>query len=107
MPLTTTWTRSVVSKCGWAFSSVTRPCVAQRVWPMPVVAGDAATATPPRPASSSTLATGARRRAEVPGGADRAQLPVGLHGDSCGVLSAVLELLQPREKNVLHRPIAD
>ena len=30
------WTLSVVSKCGWAFSSVTRPWVAQRVWPMPV-----------------------------------------------------------------------
>ena len=31
-------TRSVVSKCGWAFSSLTRPWVAQRVWPIPVVA---------------------------------------------------------------------
>ena len=25
----------VQSRCGWAFSSVGRPCVAQRVWPMP------------------------------------------------------------------------
>ena len=45
MPLTTTWTRSLVSKCGWAFDSVTRPCVAQRVCPMPLVAGCSATAT--------------------------------------------------------------
>ena len=26
--------------CGWAFASVTPPCVAHRVWPMPVVPGD-------------------------------------------------------------------
>ena len=27
--------RPVQSRCGWAFSSVGRPCVAQRVWPRP------------------------------------------------------------------------
>ena len=27
--------RPVQSRCGWAFSSVGRPWVAQRVWPMP------------------------------------------------------------------------
>ena len=47
MPLTTTCTRLVMSKCGCALTSLTRPCVAQRVWPMPVVTdlgrgGDAA-----------------------------------------------------------------
>ena len=36
MPFRTMWKRSEVSQCGWAFASVTRPCVAQRVWPMPV-----------------------------------------------------------------------
>ena len=35
MPLWTTTIRPVQSRCGWAFSSVGRPCVAQRVWPMP------------------------------------------------------------------------
>ena len=35
MPLCTTATPSWV--CGCAFSSVGRPCVAQRVWPMPSV----------------------------------------------------------------------
>ena len=46
MPLTTMWTLSAVSKCGWAFSSVTRPWVAQRVCPMPVPAwGRSASAT--------------------------------------------------------------
>ena len=38
MPLSTMCTRRELSSCGWAFASVTRPCVAQRVWPMPVVA---------------------------------------------------------------------
>ncbi len=47
MPLRTIWMLSVQSPCGWAFSSVTRPWVAQRVWPRPIVAGGAATATPP------------------------------------------------------------
>src|SRR2546423_1730648 len=42
------WIRSAVSKWGWAFSSVTRPWVAQRVWPMPVP-GASATATAASP----------------------------------------------------------
>ena len=33
MPLCTTTIRPVQSRCGCAFSSVGRPCVAQRVWP--------------------------------------------------------------------------
>ena len=35
MPLCTTTISPVQSRCGWAFSSVGRPCVAQRVWPIP------------------------------------------------------------------------
>ena len=35
MPLCTTTMRPVQSRCGCAFSSVGRPCVAQRVCPMP------------------------------------------------------------------------
>ena len=35
MPLWTTTILPVQSRCGWAFSSVGRPCVAQRVCPMP------------------------------------------------------------------------
>src|SRR3954454_17581035 len=57
MPLTTTCTWSVVSKCGWALASLTRPWVAHRVWPIPVLAGRVASATPPLPASRSTAAT--------------------------------------------------
>ena len=36
MPFRTMWKRFEVSQCGCAFASVTRPCVAQRVWPIPV-----------------------------------------------------------------------
>ena len=36
MPLRTMCKRFEVSQCGWALASVTRPWVAQRVWPMPV-----------------------------------------------------------------------
>ena len=35
MPLWTTTILPVQSRCGWAFSSVGRPWVAQRVWPTP------------------------------------------------------------------------
>ena len=37
MPLCTMAMRPVQSRCGWAFLSVGAPCVAQRVWAMPVV----------------------------------------------------------------------
>src|SRR3954452_14465936 len=47
MPFNTMCTSPVQSPCGCAFSSVTRPWVAQRVWPRPIVAGGVATATPP------------------------------------------------------------
>src|SRR3989338_435472 len=35
MPLCASQMRLVQSVCGWAFASVTPPCVAHRVWPMP------------------------------------------------------------------------
>ena len=35
MPLWMTTTLDEQSLCGWAFSSLGRPCVAQRVWAMP------------------------------------------------------------------------
>ena len=58
------WTRSELSLCGCAFSSVTRPWVAQRVCAIPVVAGAVATATPPPLASRCSIA--ARRLARLP-----------------------------------------
>ena len=39
MPLWMTATVPVQSTCGWALRSLGAPWVAQRVWPMPVVAG--------------------------------------------------------------------
>ena len=36
IPLCTTATRPASSVCGWALASVAGPCVAQRVWPIPV-----------------------------------------------------------------------
>ena len=68
------WTRLSVSKCGCAFSSVTRPWVAQRVWPMPVVAGGAATATPPPLGVRRALVDGGAQRAQVADGAHRIEL---------------------------------
>jgi len=38
MPLWTTQTRPSSEKWGWALASVGAPCVAQRVWAMPVTA---------------------------------------------------------------------
>ena len=65
------WTLSAQSPCGWAFSSVTRPWVAHRVCPSPIVAsGGAATATAPwsddETGVSAASPTAARRLARLP-----------------------------------------
>ncbi len=54
------WTLPVLSSCGWAFSSVTRPWVAQRVWAMPVSAGIRL------PLPFDATSTAARRLARLP-----------------------------------------
>ena len=69
------WTLSAQSPCGWAFSSVTRPWVAQRVWPSPIVAGGAATATAPGLGPVS-VGVEADRRAQVGEVADRAHVSI-------------------------------
>ena len=71
IPLSTMCTRPWVSAWGWAFSHVTLPCVAHRVWPMPVV-GSAACVAARRcarrrrarrgVASASSATRGSRRR---------------------------------------------
>ena len=58
------WTRSELSLCGWAFSSVTRPWVAQRVWATPVVAGGRGDGDAAARSSCSSIA--ARRLARLP-----------------------------------------
>ena len=67
---------SAQSPCGWAFSSVTRPWVAQRVWPRPIVAGGAATATRPGPAVPALEADGGAQVGEVADGAHRVDVAV-------------------------------
>ena len=59
IPLCTTAIRPSVSVCGWAFSSVGSPCVAQRVCPMPGAplnrAGRPAARSATRPCDLRTL----------------------------------------------------
>ena len=50
-------------RCGWAFSSLGRPWVAQRVWPMPRVPG---TPAGPMAASSAAILPTLRRTAISP-----------------------------------------
>ncbi len=61
-------TESVVSKCGCAFSSVTRPWVAHRVCPIPVpVSGRSATAIgASAPAARSRASIAVRRALRLP-----------------------------------------
>ena len=102
MPLTTTWTRSPVSKWGCAFSSVTRPWVAHRVWPIPEPGrrrrdGHAAVAV-----AVQRFDRRAQPR-QVADRADRLEPVVALHGDPGRVIAAVLELLQPPQQVLLDR----
>ena len=80
MPLWTTTRVPVPSRWGWAFSSVGRPWVAQRVWPMPKV-----------PWMGLSAMTVSRLRS-LPG-ARRSSRPCGAagDGDAGGVVAAVFE----------------
>ena len=80
MPLCTTATRSVA--CGWALLSFGLPCVAQRVWPMPILP---ASGSPFSRFSSAASLPSARRRAE------RAVIE---RGDAGGVIAAIFEALE-------------
>ena len=75
--------RSSQAVSGCAFSSVTLPCVAQRVWPRPVV-----TTEPFGPAAATRLSSGPDRARVV-------QAVVFEKRDAGGVVPAVLEALQP------------
>src|SRR6478609_8254607 len=85
MPLTTTWTRPAVSKCGWAFSSFTRPSAAELV------------------ARGDRVA----QALEVADRADGLDGVTGDHRDPRGVISAVLEATETGEKQVLDGTPAD
>src|ERR1044071_1383768 len=64
IPLWTTTMRPVQSRCGCAFSSVGRPCVAQRVCPTPYSPSTGST----RMACSKFASLPADRRSEMPSG---------------------------------------
>ncbi len=80
MPLWTTETLAVM--CGCALRSVGRPCVAQRVWPMPV-----------RPASGSVIRRLSRLR-ELALGAAALEVAVLDGGDAGRIIAAILEPAQ-------------
>ena len=61
MPLWTTATRPAI--WGWALRSAGTPCVAQRVWPMPVVPGSGSAANS---ASRLRILPSARRLCSAP-----------------------------------------
>ena len=91
IPLSTMWTRSELSECGWALASVTRPWVAQRVWPIPVE---------PLQVARSSRATASRRCCRLP---TACTLPIGAvvtQREARGVVPAVLEPLQPCKQEV-------
>ena len=91
MPLWTTARRSLA--CGWALFSVGLPCVAQRVWPMPIVAAER---------RSASLAS---RLRSLPSRAHAAQLAVLQRRDAGGIIAAIFEPLQrlddPRRRRAL------
>ena len=95
MPLWTTVTpEPSQASIGCAFASITPPCVAQRVWASPVVAGCDAGAD--RVAQHRHLADPA---GDVDLAVDQA--------DAGRVVAAVLEPLEPGEQQLLARPATD
>ncbi len=96
MPLWTTATLPSASRCGWAFSSVGAPWVAQRVCAMPVVPakrlGMRASSSRTRPLALTDL-----QAARLGAGDD----------DARGVVAAVLQPLQPFQQQWRHVTLAD
>ena len=80
MPLCTMATRA--EACGWALRSVGAPCVAQRVWPMPV-----------KPASGFSFSSCAELD-ELAGRAAALDVAVDQRGDAGGIIAAIFEPLQ-------------
>ena len=93
MPLCTTATRSVA--CGWALASVGLPCVAQRVWPMPV-----------EPCSGDRFRQ-LFEIAQLALGATPPELPVLDGGDARGIIAAIFEALQRVDQLLGDRPFAE
>jgi hypothetical protein len=82
-----------LSQCGWALASVTRPCVAQRVCPIPIVAGDGRYA-----AGAGLLLDSVLEELEVADRPHRVDLAVGQQREPGGVIAAVLEPFEALQK---------
>ncbi len=80
IPLWTTATLSVA--CGWALNSVGLPCVAQRVWPMPIVPASGSPASLAREVAQLALRTPSR------------DLAILERCDTGGIVAAVFQPLQ-------------
>ena len=80
MPLWTSATRE--EACGCALRSVGAPCVAQRVWPMPV-----------KPASGFSSSS-CDQLDELAGAAAALDMAVDERGNACGIIAAIFEPLQ-------------
>ena len=105
MPLWTTATRGLA--CGWALASVGLPCVAQRVWPMPIV-----------PASGDDIELGLEVL-ELALGAQPGQPAAFERRDARRIVAAVFEppeggknvprhrLASQNANNPAHRPVSD
>ena len=92
MPLCTTASLSVA--CGWALFSVGRPCVAQRVWPMPI-----------EPCSGFSCSRASRLRS-LPSARRRSQPAVLQRGDAGRIIAAIFEPLQRVDKLARDRALA-
>ena len=79
--------------CGWALLSVGAPCVAQRVWPMPVVPG------------SGARSSDGGEVAELALGAAALDVAVHQRGDAGAVIAAIFQPAQ-RIQDAAARPAA-
>ncbi len=84
MPLWTIVTSPTM--CGWALSSVGAPCVAQRVWAMPIVPGSGS----PRAARPRLTSLPAARRRSIS--------PSWTRGDAGRIIAAIFEPPEPFEQ---------
>ena len=95
MPLWTTTILPWQSWWGWAFSSLGRPWVAQRVWPIP------------KAPAMRLRAQALLEVLELAHGAPAVQLAVLHHGDARGVIAAVLEAAQALDDDRHRLPRSD
>ena len=95
MPLCTTAILPVQSVCGCAFSSLGRPCVAQRVCPMPTFP------------ATGTLSTRVSQVDELADSTHDRELIVLENGHTRRVVAAVFKTCKPAEQHIACLPRTD